>query len=49
MIKLVQSFQNATVPAWWHVRIPTVGLKGKHGKKNVAAVLSMGFFEDNLP
>ena len=27
----------------------TVGLKGKHGKKNVAAVLSMGFFEDNLP
>ena len=27
----------------------TVGLKGKHGKKNLAAVLSMGFFEDNLP
>ena len=27
----------------------TVGLKGKHGKKNVAAVLSMGLFEDNLP
>ena len=27
----------------------TVGLKGNHGKKNVTAVLSMGFFEDNLP
>ena len=27
----------------------TVGLKGKHGKKNVAAVLSMEFFEDNPP
>ena len=27
--------------------LDTVGLKGKHGKKNVAAVLSMGFFEDN--
>ena len=27
----------------------TVGLKDKHGKKNLAAVLSMGFFEDNLP
>ena len=27
----------------------TVGFKGKHGKKNVAAVLSMGLFEDNLP
>ena len=25
----------------------TVGLKDKHGKKNLAAVLSMGFFEDN--
>ena len=26
-----------------------VGLKGKHGKKNVPAVLSMGFFENTLP
>ena len=28
--------------------LSTVGLKGKHGKKNLATVLSMGFFEDNL-
>ena len=38
-----------SLSSFQHLCHLTVGLKGKHGKKNVAAVLSMQFSEDNLP